>query len=270
VRGLVLNLWFPEMPRPPVAEREWSRNLPSSLRPVEEVLLIKHAAIVKMLDNQQHLYLEHLAELSSQVLRTVAEVEGGDIGECDSLREPTWKEMTKQTLSTEKSDLSIDPLMLPEPLPVSENGEKTEPLAVSPALPDEQPEVTDEEVKEVAEEPLDRKESQELNDHDSWEKAGATAMDAEKEVIEEGTETAEAKKKIESLHNVLSAAEAEDTRPRGERFVTSTYFEMTFGILIIVNTMTMCAEAEYQGRDMGHSLGVPHGGLAHAKICLIS
>jgi len=45
-----------------------------------------------------------------------------------------------------------------------------------------------------------------------------------------------------------------------EKVVTSTAFEMGFGLLIVLSTVKMCVEAEYQGWYVGHKLA--HPGIA--------
>merc|ERR1719253_2363439 len=39
-----------------------------------------------------------------------------------------------------------------------------------------------------------------------------------------------------------------------EQIVTCSYWEMTFAFLIVMNTLSMCAEAEYRGSETGYSI----------------
>ena len=42
----------------------------------------------------------------------------------------------------------------------------------------------------------------------------------------------------------------------GEKLVSSIAFELIFGVLIVLNTVIVCLEAEYRGVGRGHQLGI--------------
>jgi len=50
-----------------------------------------------------------------------------------------------------------------------------------------------------------------------------------------------------------------------ERIVVSTKFEMVFGLMILLNTVHMCVEAEYLGWEVGHLLGFEEMGTTQAS-----
>jgi len=99
-----------------------------------------------------------------------------------------------------------------------------------------------------------------------------TGSDDLRGASQNGGEEAEAAKEAEGEKPVVKVAserapsswddEDVDMRSWGERMVTSTPFEMTFALLIVLNTLNMCAECEYQGWGVGHDVGIipPAGG----------
>jgi len=46
------------------------------------------------------------------------------------------------------------------------------------------------------------------------------------------------------------------SQPFIEMVASSSQFEMAFGLLIVLNTVKMCVEAEYRGWEVGHKLGI--------------
>jgi hypothetical protein len=50
-----------------------------------------------------------------------------------------------------------------------------------------------------------------------------------------------------------------------EKIVTGGPFEMTFGLLIVLNTLSMCVEAEYRGWGTGNALGLPEFSATNAS-----
>merc|ERR1719235_916856 len=49
------------------------------------------------------------------------------------------------------------------------------------------------------------------------------------------------------------------------KIVKSTGFEMAFGLLIILNTMVMCCEFQYEGMLLGHRIGYPKVGAVTSQ-----
>lgn len=61
----------------------------------------------------------------------------------------------------------------------------------------------------------------------------------------------------------------EETPPRQGRcgFIADhPYFEMSFALLIFLNTITTCLEAQYDGIDIGHKLGIPGYSRSAAEV----
>lgn len=67
---------------------------------------------------------------------------------------------------------------------------------------------------------------------------------------------AEEEKHMTTAHMFDRPEDAEGEKTWPEKFVSCGPFEMFFGLLIALNTLTMCAEAEYFGAGTGHLLGV--------------
>lgn len=63
---------------------------------------------------------------------------------------------------------------------------------------------------------------------------------------------------IHANHDIV-AVDSEEVEAKGrlESFVSSNPFEITFALLIVSNTLTMCAENEYTGWGRGATLDVP-------------
>jgi voltage-gated sodium channel len=60
------------------------------------------------------------------------------------------------------------------------------------------------------------------------------------------------------MEHILTEAETEKPNVV-EKIVSSTAFEMTFALLIVLNTVKMCLEAEIRGWETGHNIGIPGG-----------
>jgi voltage-gated sodium channel len=86
---------------------------------------------------------------------------------------------------------------------------------------------------------------------------GADTEEGEpKSAIADAEDEVDNKEVSRMCHLLNSEDDVEEEKKWLVRLVSSAPFEMAFGLLIVLNTLQMCCEAEYRGLGTGHEIGI--------------